>query len=261
VSANDMDPISGFIYILTRGNALFISRTMSTYYLSLKQVTDYGLRTGDFVEGKTDGRTISEILSVKHTAFDNAKCERPYNPSSIENIPFKLGDKVILAGDKPMDFISYIGNHGSKIDKTYKIALLIDQGEDCIDYLVSTGIDEVYLAGIKQSLKSKVLFALTSSIVAKHHASNGKNVVLFIDNLNKLFKLYNSSMADNEGAIDVTKLQHGALVDLKEFFAQARQLTNGSLTIISYLRKPTTELEKYVMDDFIDLSSVYKEII
>jgi len=68
-------------------------------------------------------------------------------------------------------------------------------------------------------------------------------------------------MSNNECSIDVTKLQQGALIDLKCFFAQARQLTKGSLTIVSYLRKPATELEKYVMDDFIDLSSVYKEII
>jgi transcription termination factor Rho len=252
--------LQGFVYLLMRGNAMLVSKSMSTFYISLKQVAENNLKTGDIVEAGIDGKTVTEIASVEKNNFDYAKYIRPHRLCVINDTSFKFGDKVVFASQKPLDFVEFIGMHGSKNQNVYKVALLIDQGEDCVGYLAKQGIDEVYLADVKQTLKNKVLFTLASSFAAKKQALKGKDVILFIDNLNKLFKLYNSSIADFEGQIDVTKLRHGALVDLKTFFMQARQLEVGSLTIISYLRKPATELEKYVMDDFVDLSTVYREI-
>ncbi|MDR0462136.1 MAG: hypothetical protein LBG88_02250 [Christensenellaceae bacterium] len=253
---NALENVSGFVYILSRGNAMLVSQTMKTYYIAIRHVAENGLATGDFVTARVDDSSVHEIVKIDHTGFDNLKGERPSQSRFIDKTQFKLGDRVTLTSNKPIDFVDYIAKHGSKIDDTYKIALLVDQSDDCVEFLQKAGINEVYPAGIKQNLKKKVLFALSSSLVAKRHATQGKDVILFIDNLNKLFKLYNSSMSDNAEAIDVTKLSHGALVDLKTFFLQAKQVAGGSLTIIAYLRKPTTDLEKYVMDDFIDLSNV-----
>jgi transcription termination factor Rho len=266
VKANDADTgeitnIDGFVYILPRGHAVLISKSMNTYFISVKQVLAHNLKTGDYIETRTDAQTVIDILRQSPTSFNDAESVRPHKMQKIDTTDFKLGDRVILYGAKPFDFIEYIAEHNKKIKNAYKIALIIDQSDDCINFLSSSGIDEVYPASTNQNLKKKVLFALSSLLVAKRQASVGKNVILFIDNLNKLFKLYNASMFDSN-VIDVTQFHVDCHVDLKTFFMQAKQSANsGSVTIITFLREPMNELEKYALDDFIDLCTVFEKII
>jgi len=245
---------SGYIHIVPRGHGMLITGAMKTYYVTIKQVLDNDLKTGDYVEAKTDGQDVRKITKVDHTGFDDAKAVRPHKVQKMGGVEFKLGSRVILQG---VDFVDFVGKHGGQIAGAHKIALLIDQGLDCVDFLVAGGIKEVYLADVALTAKKKVLLALSTLLAAKRSSAGGEDVILFVDNLNKLFKLYNSSMFENY--VEVTQLHHGCHADLKSFFMQAKQTDDkGSLTIITHLREASSELEKYALDDFFDFCSVIK---
>ena len=245
---------SGFIYIVARGHGVLISPTMNPYHVPMKFITENKLKTGDFVTVKTSCKAVREIISIDGNSFCHEKPVRPSKGIIANKLNFKLGSRVAITSDRSFDFVEYMAN--SNLSDLYNIALLIDESDDCTDYLATNGFNEVYLTRVNFNTYKKIMYSLCSLFISKRHADKGKDVVLFIDNLNKLFKLYNASMFETE-SLDVTQLHTCSLSDLKSFFMEAKQTQGGgSLTIIMNIKEAQTELEKFVMDEFISLSNV-----
>ena len=250
----NLQDAEGFVYILPRGHAILITSALCTYHVSMQHVMANKLKTGDQIEAKTDEMGICEVTAVRHIGFDKAKALRPNVMRKIGNFGFKLGGRILLRNRGNFDFIEYIAKNQKQTNPSYKIALLVDESEDCIDYLKDSGTNEIYLAKVNFNIKKKILMTISAILTAKQYAAKGKNVIFFIDNLNKLFKLYNSSVDTN--TIDITKVNIGPLTDLKTLFMEAKQLENkGSLTIIANMLAPTNDIEKFVLDDFLCLAN------
>ena len=250
----DMQEAEGFIYILPRGHAILITKAMTTYHVSMQHVIDNKLKTGDHIKSEANEMGVHEITSIKHIDFDKVIPIRPHIKRKFCNNEIKLGERIIVNNKSKFDFVEFIAKNQSQADPSYKIVLLIDETEDCIEYLKENGTDEVYLAKVDCNIKKKILITISALLTAKKHAAAGKNVILFIDNINKLFKLYNSSIDAN--TVNTAKINIGPLTDLKVLFMEAKQCKDkGSLTIITNMLTPTSDLEKYVMDDFVCLSS------
>jgi len=258
---------SGFIHTVPRGHGVLISSCLNTYHVPIKLITANRLDTGDYVEVRAvwndqDKRYhVEEILNVTRTNFCTAPSIRPHKPAKIQNFDFNLGSRVVLTSARKLDFVNYIAAHHKDIKNVHKIALLIEESDDCVDFLIEKGLDEAYLVKVNFSTKKKVMLALTALFNAKRHAADGKDVVVFTDNLNKLYKLYNSSVHD-KGSIDISQINIGPLTDLKTFFMSSKQLKDsGSLTIISHVYKPSTQVENYIIDEFTNLANVVIELI
>lgn len=244
----EMQDAYGFLYIVQKGTGILITQTMNTFQVPLRLITEHKLKTGDYIKTRAKDVWVEQVTDINRTNLDESKSIRPHKPQKINCMEFKLGQRVIVTSPTKLDFVEYIATSNKHLNSLYTVALLVDESEDSVDFLTNHKINEVYLAQVKFDKKTRLLLALSALLVAKQHASTGKDVVLFIDSLNKLFRMYHS---------DHTQMNSNAITDLKSFFMEARQVTDGgSLTIISCMREGSTELEKLVLDDFIDMANL-----
>jgi len=258
---------SGFLHTLPRGHGVLISFCLNTYYVPIRLITTHSLETGDHAEVKavwseSDKRYIVEqITRVTKIGFDSAESARPHKSTEMGRLKFKLGQRIMVCTPRNYDRIESIARYNKMLEpKHKKIVLLVEESDDCVDYLRENGIHEVYLVKVNFSVKKQLMLALTALFNAKRYAAMGNDVVLAIDNLNKLFKLYNASAIES-GTIETTQINLGSLTDIKTFFMSAKQIKDGgSLTIIGHANKPSSEMEKFVMDEFSTLANVYLEI-
>jgi len=245
-NACELKDVNGFAYVVPRGTGLLICPSMTTYHIPLKFIAEHKIATGDYIVGKSQDINMTEITSVKNTNFDTVKIIRPHKTRKIDKAEIKLGNRVIIQSKQKIDFVEYIANAQVAFGDLHTVALLIDENVDSADFIKEKGISEVYLCRVEFDKKTRLLYALSALLVAKQHASQGKDVVLFIDNLNKLLRVYNAIGTDTDGY----------LTDLKTFFMQSRQiLDGGSLTIITSARESNTEGEKFVLDGFLDMAN------
>lgn len=244
----------GFVYIVPRGSGILIESFLSTCYISVKIIISNGLKTGDFIYARVCDGNVVEIDTILPSTFADAKSVRPEQVINIDSTPIKLGQRIILKSRGGVDCVEYI-TRISKQTTEYKIALLVDESDDCVDFLKDNGINECFLAKVSMSIKQRLLCVLLSLLNAKQNAEKGKDVILIIDNMNKLYKLYNSTVhQDNQ--ISTNSIFLGPLIDLKTLFMEPKQIKDGgSLTIMSFMRDSQSEVEKFIMDDFINISS------
>jgi len=250
------------LHIVPRGCGVLISSCLNTYHVPIKLITANRLVTGDFLETKAVWNEhekryiIQEISKIERINFDSSESIRPHKVKKTGIIEFKLGQRVIVSIPQKQDRIEQIASNYKELTNIYKIVLLVEESDDCVQYLQDNGIDEVYLIKVNFSTKKQIMLALTSLFNAKRYAAGGKDVVLCIDNLNKLFRLYNTSVSTS-GNHDISILNLGPLTDLKTFFMSGKQIKDGgSLTIIAQTNNPSSETEKYVLDDFCNLANV-----
>jgi hypothetical protein len=243
-------PVSGFVFVVARGVGVLISRALNTYAIPIKFVTDYELLTGDFIEALMDGNTMKEIIKVD--PLPRGKPVRPTREAELFGEKIKFGQRIIAKAANNQDALDRAAK--SEIKGT-KYALLIDETEDCVDFLVQHGFAEVFVTKVDFSLKKKVILAVSALMRAKAKAAEGHDVVLFIENLNRLFRLYNSTVFETNAA-DMTQVAIGPLADLKSLFMEARQIEGGgSLTIVEFMKEPQTENERFVLAEICDLAN------
>jgi transcription termination factor Rho len=258
--------LNGYFHLIPRGNGVLISSCLGTYHIPAKLITANQLETGDRLEtkavwnGQEKRYVIEEINDIRRIPYDSAESIRPRIELKSSELEFKLGNRVIINSTKPHDRVRHTADICLDIKEAYKIVLLVEESDDCIEYLRKSGVNEVYLTKVDLSLKKQVLLALTALFNAKEHAAKGHNVLFFVDNLNKLFRVYNTCVTDS-GSFSAAQINIGPLTDLKTFFMSAKQIKDGgSLTVILYSEKPSTETENFIVDEFTSITNVCYKI-
>jgi hypothetical protein len=253
----DLQFIGGYLYIVARGHGFLITASTNTLLCPIHLVTEHKLETGEYVEVKADNHACIEILKrgKKPSKFT---ATRPFKTVNCDGLEFKLGNRVLCNCSPSFDFIEYMNTVSKQMAKLHKVALIFDESDDCIEYLAKSGF-EVYLTKVNHHTKKKIMFALTALFRAKDLAHDGIDVIFFIDNLNKMFRVYNST--DTEKDTIATTINAGAYTDLKCFYMEAKQICNGgSLTIVTNIHKGSTDNEKYLFDDFSSLCNVLVDL-
>lgn len=249
--------ISGYVHRLPNGNAVLVGIDLNGYPISAKLLRTYYLQTGDLIEGKAVYNAVRNSFVVEEIS---SKCEN-VRYDSIEGVrpclvcdnSFMLGERVLFVTPKPFDRVGDLANTAEKIKDVYKVALLIDETDDSAGYLQDF-MQEIYLTKVNYSVQKQTIACLLALFRAKAIAEQGRNVVLFIDSLNKLFKIYNNS-AYPDGRIDPAQINLAPLVDLKSFLMSSRALKNGgSLTVVAYVNIPSNPIEEYIYNEFADLA-------
>lgn len=252
--------VSGYIHRLPNGAAVLIGVDLNGYPVATKLLRVCCLRTGDFVEGKavynsSRNSFLLEEISRKceNIRFDNIEGVRPSKSCVAYDANFMFGERVLFVTPKPFDRIEDMMSTAAKINNTYIVALLIDETDDSATYLQDV-MQDVYLTKVNYSIQKQTMACLLALFRAKMIAEQGKNVVLFVDSLNKLFKVYNNS-AYPDGRIDPAQINLAPLVDLKTFLMSSRALKNGgSLTVIAYVNVASNPIEDYIYNEFADLA-------
>ena len=253
--------VSGFVHLLPKGGAIVIGVDLNGYSLPIKMVSTFKLYMGAFVECTAvfsetrQTYIIDEIFNVSSGAnFDSLEGIRPNEQCELNNIALKRGVRALISTPKTFDRIEDIAHSVSS--GFYTVALLIDETDDSARYLKTSGVDDVYLAKVNYNLKKQILSCLLCMFRAKQQVEKGKHVVLFIDSLTKLFKLFNNS-AFPDGRIVPGEVALGPLTDLKTFFMSAKALAKDkSLTVMAYINSPENSVEEYVFNEFADLANI-----
>lgn len=239
--------IIGNVCVMPRGTAILITPALATINITSKMVAENQLKSGDRLQVKVQNGDITEIVSIDRAMFDVTKHVKPYITTKLGKHDIKFGGRYTLFSRKPVDFSEFAVQNRNP--EAFTIALFIDAGDDVVDYLRENGMNEVFAVRVNTVLKKRLLMTINAVYEAKYQASQGKHVVLYVDNINRLYKLYNSNSAE-QGTYNITKPAIDNLTDLKTFFTESRQLsTGGSLTIVTAMYEPLTEIEKFVIDD------------
>jgi hypothetical protein len=245
--------VSGFVYAMERGHGIVITAAMNTYHLPARMIAENKLETGDYIEAMTDDYTVQRVLKFSEIKPNAIKAERPNCEVQFGKVKFKLGSRVCAMGGQDFDFIDYISK--IKIPTVKRVAILIDQGDDCMEFLDNSGFEKVYSARVNHNLKKRVMLALYALFISKQMCARGENVLLCVDNFNKLFRIYNSTFNSAE-TVDILELHVGPYMDLKSYFMEARQNAGGgSLTILANVVPPKSDIEKFVVGEFTEMCS------
>ena len=253
--------VSGYMHLLPSGSAVLIGVDLNGYTVSAKLLRAHNYKTGDHVEGKAIYSSQRNCFVVEELAkidgddsvrFDARDGIRPNKKCTDE---FLMGERVLVTTPKPFDKIEFIAKTAGEVPSdAYKVALIIDETDDSVAFLQSCGIQDTYLLKVNYGIQRQTIGCLLALFRAKEAAEQGKNVVLFVDSFNKLFRIYNSA-AYSDGRINPTQINLAPLVDLKTFFISARVLRDGgSLTILGLLNFPTNPTEEYINSELTDLA-------
>jgi len=264
--------VSGYVHILKEGNANLISVDIQLYPIASTVVLTNRLQMGDYVSGIATfdyekKRYIMKDISEKHQGrrFEHQIGVMPHNEIQLFDSPVKLGSRVVIETGKTYDRM----NHSIKLIEDMKkqdvvpVVLVIEESGCCVPFLASHGIEHVFTTEINYNPLKQVLVTLLAIFRAKSLAEEGKNVIFVINNLSKLFKVYNKSMGIKAGEETTSlleiqdKINVAALSDLKSIVMTAKQLEqSGSVTVLGYISKAQTRHEEYVNSGVCDLANV-----
>jgi len=248
----------GFVHLL-KGHALFVSRDLFTYRVSMQLTVGHKLQMGDYIEAvvsidkKTNSRTVVRINKVAHSKFFKEQGELPNKATSLWGKEVLLGSRILLPCDKASDKIRHISNSGG--DNLYKMALLLDDTDESVHFLCKNGINEVFLVKVDMSIRKQVALCMYVMFKSRQMADEGRDVVLFVDSLSKLWRIFNKTTAKNE-LVSVNYVHVGAIADLKCCFMANKAFNKGSLTIVAYINKPVSEIDIHLYDEISDLANM-----
>ena len=236
-------------------------------YISIAQIRRFGLRNGDYVEGKIrpqrEGDRYSALIYI--TRINGESPEKAANRKPFESlIPLYPDERLRLesAADRDLslrliDVLAPIGKgqrgmivsqpKAGKTTLLKKIANAIARNNPEVKLIVLL-IDErpEEVTDMKRSIQGEVIYstfdeapenhARVSEMVLEHAqrmVEMGKDVVILLDSITRLARAYNLVIPPTGRSLS-GGLDPGALYKPKKFFGAARNIENGgSLTIIA----------------------------
>lgn len=257
--------VAGFVHILKEGGVL-LSTDLRVFKITPMLCSKYQLQMGDYIQADTaysperKEPVVSEIYTINGInshAYKNDKVLefiRPHREDRLGEHSIKLGSRILITSDKSHDRIKCMLSRPPEV-ANYRIALVIEEGEDAINHLLENGMTEAFLVKPDLNLKKQVALCLFALFKAKQQAESGHDVILYIDSLSKLYRIY-SKVAAATYQLDLSKVSLAPLADIKSFFLSSKAIKDGgSLTIKGYLNKPTNNVEQYIYEEFCDLAN------
>lgn len=237
-------------------------------YVSITQIRRFGLRAGDYVEGKTRPQREGDryVAMIYISAINGRPPEESYRRSRFEDLTPIYPDMRIRLEQttgsndlalRAIDLIAPIGKgqrglivSPPKAGKTVllkKIANAITENNPEI-HLIVLLIDErpEEVTDLKRSIKGEVVYSTFDEMPENHTRLSemtleraqrlveiGKDVVILLDSITRLARAYNLVIPPTGRSLS-GGLDPGALYKPKRFFGAARNVENGgSLTIVA----------------------------
>ena len=255
-------------------------------YVNQAQVKQYGLKTGDVVEGSVrppkEGEKFFTLYNIKKIngcdpAIVRDRISFEYLTPLFPNEKFKLcvGDTRDTQSSRIVDLFSPIGKGQRalivaqpKTGKTllmkdiansiarnhpeaYLIMLLIDERPEEVTDMARTVNAEVVASTFDAPADNHVKIAGIVLEKAKRMVECGHDVVIFLDSITRLARAYNT-VSPASGKVLSGGVDANALQKPKRFFGAARNIEGGgSLTIIATALIDTgSKMDEVIFEEF-----------
>ncbi|MCL1854621.1 MAG: transcription termination factor Rho [Clostridia bacterium] len=282
VEAGGVLEILGDGYGFLRADSLLPGK--NDIYVSVAQIRRYGLRTGDFVEGRARSQHESDkyaaLLYVER--LNGSPPEEKVQRQTFDSlIPIYPNRRIVLEGDQDnlpvrlVDLIAPIGfgQRGMIIapPDSGRLVMLKEIGQaiirndpqaqvmmlmiDAVPEEVTEfreGLDvEVYASAFTEPPESQTRVSETILENAQRQVEEGRNIVILLDSLTKLTRVYQAAITQGGRALTNT-VTPAALVRPKRFFGMARNTREGgSLTIIATISIDTgSRVDDIIFEEF-----------
>ncbi len=255
-------------------------------YVSQSQVKQYGLKTGDVVEGAIrppkEGEKFFTLINIKsingcNPAVIRDRVSFEYLTPLFPDEKFKLcsGDARDTVSSRVVDLFAPIGKGQRalivaqpKTGKTllmkdiansiarnhpdaYLMMLLIDERPEEVTDMARTVNAEVIASTFDAPAENHVKIAGLVLEKAKRMVECGHDVVIFLDSITRLARAYNT-VSPASGKVLSGGVDANALQKPKRFFGAARNIEDGgSLTIIATALIDTgSKMDEVIFEEF-----------
>ncbi len=254
-------------------------------YVSLQQIKQIGLKTGDVVEGFVrppfEGEKyfpLDKIISVNgvspsrirdRQAFEHLTplfpeekfnlCRGYNDPTSVRIVdlfsPIGKGQRALIVAQPKTGktiLMKEIANAiAANHPEAYLMMLLIDERPEEVTDMARTVNAEVIASTFDEPAERHVKIAGIVLEKAKRMVECGHDVVIFLDSITRLARAYNTA-APASGKILTGGVDANALQKPKRFFGAARNIEGGgSLTIIATALIDTgSKMDEVIFEEF-----------
>ncbi len=254
-------------------------------FVSQQQIKQYGLKTGDVVEGnirppyegekyyplaKVDSvngvspARIRDRQAFEHLTplFPDEKfnlCKGYSDPTSVRIVdlfsPIGKGQRALIVAQPKTGktiLMKEIANAiAANHPEAYLMMLLIDERPEEVTDMARTVNAEVIASTFDEPAERHVKIAGIVLEKAKRMVECGHDVVIFLDSITRLARAYNTA-APASGKILTGGVDAGALQKPKRFFGAARNIEGGgSLTIIATALIDTgSKMDEVIFEEF-----------
>ena len=254
-------------------------------YVSQQQIKQYGLKTGDVVEGSIrpprEGEKYYPLVNVESVngcnparirdrqAFEHLtplfpdekfKLCRGYNDATSVRIvdlfsPIGKGQRALIVAQPKTGktiLMKEIANAiAANHPEAYLMMLLIDERPEEVTDMARTVNAEVIASTFDEPADRHVKIAGIVLEKAKRMVECGHDVVIFLDSITRLARAYNTA-APASGKILTGGVDANALQKPKRFFGAARNIEGGgSLTIIATALIDTgSKMDEVIFEEF-----------
>ncbi len=254
-------------------------------YVSQQQIKNYGLKTGDVIEGNIrppregekyfplcdvrliNGRTpeyVRDRVPFEHLVplFPNEKFDlvSKNNPTISQRVvdmfaPIGKGQRGLIVAQPKTGKTILLKDIANAISEnhpeTYMIILLIDERPEEVTDMARSVKAEVIASTFDEPADRHVKIADLVISKAKRMVECGHDVVILLDSITRLARAYNT-IAPASGKILTGGVDANALQRPKRFFGAARNIENGgSLTIIATaLTETGSKMDEVIFEEF-----------
>ncbi len=254
-------------------------------YVSPAQIYQYGLKTGDVVEGHVkiprEGEKFFSLINLKaingrepaevrdRVAFEHLT---PLFPNEKFNLcagrgdslscrivdlfsPIGKGQRALIVAQPKTGKTMLLKDIANAIARnhpdTYLMMLLIDERPEEVTDMARTVNAEVIASTFDEPASHHVKIAGIVLDKAKRMVECGHDVVIFLDSITRLARAYNT-VAPASGKILTGGVDANALQNPKRFFGAARNIEGGgSLTIIATALIDTgSRMDEVIFEEF-----------
>lgn len=254
-------------------------------YVTANQIYQYGLKSGDVIEGKVriprEGEKFFTLASVEHIngrelkevrdriAFEHLTPlfpEEKFNLCSGHNdslscrivdlfTPIGKGQRALIVAQPKTGKTMLMKDIANAIARnhpdTYLMMLLIDERPEEVTDMARTVNAEVIASTFDEPAARHVKIANIVLEKAKRMVECGHDVVIFLDSITRLARAYNT-VSPASGKVLTGGVDANALQKPKRFFGAARNIENGgSLTIIATALIDTgSKMDEVIFEEF-----------
>lgn len=254
-------------------------------YVTANQIYQYGLKSGDVVEGTVriprEGEKFFTLASVEHINGRDLKSVRdriafehltPLFPEEKFNLcnghndslscrivdlftPIGKGQRALIVAQPKTGKTMLMKDIANAIARnhpdTYLMMLLIDERPEEVTDMARTVNAEVIASTFDEPAARHVKIANIVLEKAKRMVECGHDVVIFLDSITRLARAYNT-VSPASGKVLTGGVDANALQKPKRFFGAARNIENGgSLTIIATALIDTgSKMDEVIFEEF-----------
>lgn len=256
--------------------------SVSDVYVKPQNVRAFRLREGDFVEGtavygRDNGapslQTVDKINGMPYSLEKRRKFSdlEPYYPDKKINLevenssdislreidllsPIGLGQRGLIVAPPKTGKTTLLKKIASAISENHKgvklIVLLIGERPEEVTDIKRSVVAEVIYSTFDEKPKNHVRICNLAIEKAKRMVECGEDVVILLDSITRLTRAFNETISSSgktlTGGIDPTALQ-----EAKRVFGSARNVGNGSLTIIATALVQTgSKMDDVIYEEF-----------